>query len=603
MLTGMSRNRKSEGFLSIALKPWSENLTFFFMMYLLGCVVAWLTVPHHRGATLYEHLYTELFFDVSFLCVVLWAVGRRARPVLRAVFYVIGYALALVDVYCFVTYDTTITPTVILLLSETNSREAGEFAKTLLSPDIIFGKTGWILLLIIANIIITPFCRLFRNVRLDESVKERLVRPVFGCVFLAAFVVTGAMSFPNKKGLCKYFTADSIGEIEHMLTEQDRGVTYLSAYRMAFSLYSNSLTSQQLKVLRKSAEDVRVDSCSFTSPKIVLIIGESVSRNHSQQYGYWQPTTPRQAWFESTGDMVKFTDVVSPWNLTSFVFKLMFSTYTVGDRGEWCDYPLFPEIFRKAGYHVTFLTNQFLPKAKEAVYDFSGGFFLNDPTLSAAQFDTRNDRLHQFDESLIDDYKRLKPSDNIRGELAIFHLIGQHVQYSQRSPRDRKVFKKEDYIEAKPHLNDRERRILSDYDNAMLYNDSVVAAIVKQFIDQDAIVIYAPDHGEECYEGDMHFFCRMHSAEIDSRLAHAEFDIPFWIYCTKTYQKNHPEIFAQIQAARNRRFMTDALPHLLLYLGGIETKDYNERYNLISPRYDNRRPRILKNTTDYDSLK
>ena len=46
----------------------------------------------------------------------------------------------------------------------------------------------------------------------------------------------------------------------------------------------------------------------------------------------------------------------------------------MGDKGDWCDYPLFPEIFRKAGYHVTFMTNQFLPQAKEAVYDFSGGF-------------------------------------------------------------------------------------------------------------------------------------------------------------------------------------------------------------------------------------
>ena len=597
----MNRIRKSPGFFSFIVEPWAKNLTFFFMMYILGCVVAWLTVPHYRGAHIYEHLYTELFFDVSLLCLILWAVGRRIRPVLRAVFYVVAYALALVDVYCFVTYDTTLTPTVMMLLAETDSRETGEFLRTLLSPDVIFGNTGWILLVMAVHIMLTPLGRLLRNVRLDNSVKERIVRPFFGVVFLAAFVVTGIMSVPNKIGLYKLMTADSIGKVEHLLTEKDHGIDYQPAYRLAFSFYANSLTSRQIKVLRESAENIRVDSCSFTSPKIVLIIGESVSRHHSQQYGYWQPTTPRQAWFESTGDMVKFTDVVSPWNLTSFVFKLMFSTYTVGDHGEWCDYPLFPEVFRKAGYHVTFLTDQFLPKAKEAVYDFSGGFFLNDPVLSKAQFDTRNDHLHKYDESLIDDYRKLKP-DSVKGELAIFHLIGQHVQYRQRYPQDRKVFKKEDYLEKKPQLNDRERRILADYDNAMLYNDSVVAAVVKQFIDEDAVVIYVPDHGEECYEGDLHFYCRMHSTEITSRLAHAEFDIPFWIYCTKTYQKNHPEIFAQIQAARNRRYMTDALPHLLFYLGGISTKDYNERYNLISPKYDNNRPRILKNTTDYDKL-
>lgn len=590
-------------FLSAAVKPWSKNFTFGFMMYVLGCVVAWLTLPHTRGAHLYTHLYTELFFDVSLLCIILWIVGRRIRPVLRGIFYVIAYALAFVDVYIFTKYDTTLTPTVMMLLAETDSREAGEFLSSLLSTDVIFGKIGWIFVVLIIHILLNPLGKLFRNVRLSDAVKEQIVDPFFGLVFVVAFVITGIIALPNKVGLYKLMTADSIGTVEHLLTEKDHGVDYMPAYRLAFSAYANSLTSRQVAILRESADKVRVDSCHFTSPKIVLIIGESLSRHHSQQYGYWQPTTPRQSWFEGTGDMVKFTDVVSPWNLTSFVFKLMFSTYTVGDRDDWCDYPLFPEVFRKAGYHVTFLTNQFLPKAKEAVYDFSGGFFLNDPVLSKAQFDTRNDKVHKYDEGLLEDYRKLKPTGNVRGELTIFHLIGQHVVYRQRYPKDRKVFKKEDYVKAKPNLNDRERQTLADYDNSILYNDSVVAAIVKQFIDDDAIVIYTSDHGEECYEGDMHFFCRMHSAQIDSRLAHAEFDIPFWIYCTKTYQQNHPEIFAQIQAARNRRYMTDALPHLLMYLAGIETKDYNERYNLISPRYDNNRPRILKNTTDYDTLK
>ncbi len=590
-------------FFSAAVKPWARNFTFCFMMYVLGCAVAWLTLPNYRNAHVYSHLYTELFFDVSILSFILWVVGKRVRPVLKGFFYVVAYILAFVDVYCFTKYDTTLTPTMMMLLAETDSREAGEFVKSILSPDIIFGKAGWIFVVLILHILLTPLGRLFRNVRLSDAIKEQVINPLFGLVFLVTFIVTGVIAMPNKIGLYKLMTADSIGKVEHLLTEKEHGVDYQPVYRLAFSTYANSLTARQIKVLRESADKVKVDSCKFTSPKIVLIIGESLSRHHSQQYGYWQPTTPRQSWFESTGDMVKFTDVVSPWNLTSFVFKLMFSTYTVGDKGEWCDYPLFPEVFRKAGYHVTFLTNQFLPKAKQAVYDFSGGFFLNDPVLSKAQFDTRNDRVHQYDEALLDDYRKLKYKGNARGELTIFHLIGQHVLYRQRSPKDRKVFKKEDYLQAKPHLNDRERKTLADYDNSILYNDSVVTSIIKEFINDDAIVIYLSDHGEECYEGDMHFYCRMHSANIDARLAHAEFDIPFWIYCTKTYQQNHPEIFSQIQTARNRRYMTDALPHLLMYLAGIETKDYNERYNLLSPRYDNKRPRILKNTTDYDTLK
>lgn len=592
-------------FLGKLFEPLRLNMMFFVTMYLLGCIVAWLTIPHYRGAHLYDNLYPELFFDISILCIILWIIPRKIRPWIRGLFYVILYGLALVDVYCFMTYDTTMTPTVMMLMMETDSSEAGEFIQTLLSPDVIFGKVGYVLLLLIIHILITigrKFIPL--KLRLTSAAKTwiEITYAVIGVILLGVFIWCGVESWNNKKGVYRLMTADNIGEVEHILTEKNCGSMYQPPYRFAFSFYANSLTAQQIKKLEKACDKIQVDSCSYTSPNIVLIIGESLSRNHSEQYGYWQPTTPRQIELEKSGLLTKFSDVICPWNLTSFVFKLMFSTYTVGDEGEWCDYPLFPELFKAAGYQVTFLTNQFIPKAKEAVYDFSGGFFLNNPKLSKAQFDVRNTKKYQFDESLLEEYK--KPIAKAgKYNLDIFHLIGQHVLYSQRSPKDRKKFKGDDYKETKSNLNARERKILSDYDNSVLYNDSVVTEIAKTYEDSDAIVIYVPDHGEECFEGDLHFYCRMHSTEITSRLAHAEFDIPFWIYCSPVYIQNHPDIYKQIIASKDKRYMTDALPHLLLYLAGIHCKDYQEKYNILSPNYNENRKRILKNTTDYDSLK
>lgn len=145
-------------------------------------------------------------------------------------------------------------------------------------------------------------------------------------------------------------------------------------------------------------------------------------------------------------------------------------------------------------------------------------------------------------------------------------------------------------------------RVLADYDNAILYNDSIVDQIIKRFEDEDAIVVYVPDHGEECYEGDVHFYGRMHSTEITARLAREEFDIPFWIWCSHKYMVGHPSLFNDIVKSKNRRYMTDALPHLLLYLAGIQTPYYRSDLNVIGDEYNENRPRILKNTTDYDKL-
>ncbi|SDL45868.1 sulfatase-like hydrolase/transferase [Segatella bryantii] len=602
--------------------PIKANLTLFVFMYFLGVMSAWITTP--PKASLYANLYLELFVDMYITCLALMIIPRKIRFWFRQIIYVILYLTALADVYCYVNFDSTLNPSMLLLVGETNSREAGEFISSLVSPDIIFSEVGFILLLLLVQIIVSLLPYIYRQAQKStygeyllfvarlKDIRDQIA-PYVGMasvIFLFCGLFT---SLHNKVATWKLMTGSTIGEVEHTLTERDHAVLYVPITRLAFSIYANSLASQQIDQLIAATDKIKVDSCDYTSPTIVLIIGESYSRHHSQQYGYFKDTTPRQVELEKSGQLVKFTDVVTCWNLTSFVFKNMFSLHVVGQKGEWCDYPLFPELFRKAGYHVTFLTNQFLSKAKEAVYDFSGGFFLNNPTLDKAQFDTRNTELHQYDEGLLADYDNFvkegkiqlaeKRRDTIHHNLVIFHLIGQHVTYKDRYPKDRSHFWASSYEEERPELTDRQRKVLSHYDNAIYYNDSIVNQIVKRFRKKDAVVVYVPDHGEECYEENRGFICRNHSSSIDYPLAKYEFEIPFWIYCSPKYSHRHPQIYKQIIEAKKRRFMTDALPHMLLYLGGIHAKDYHAEYNVLSPNYNENRPRILKGTTDYDKLR
>lgn len=582
-------------------EPIRRNPNFFVFMYLLGVISAVCTLP--RNGELYDGLFVELFLDVYLVCVVLAFIPRKVRFWLRIPIYILLYFIALADLYCFVSFDSTLNPSMLMLVGETNTREVGDFLSSCLSPDVIFSNVGWVLLLILLHIALFFIHKIFlSHVRLRKEIVD-VARPVLGFLTLVVIVLSVWLGWSNKVETHKLMTGSNIGEVEHILTDAHHAVLYTPVHRLAFSLYANSLAAKQIEVLFDTAQKVTVDSCSYRSPQIVLIIGESFAKNHSQLYGYFKETTPWQVALQKTGLLVPFTDVVSCWNLTSFVFKNVFSTHVIGQKGEWCDYPLFPELFRKAGYHVTFLTNQYLPKAKQAVYDFSGGFFLNDPDLSKLQFDTRNTQLFTYDAQLLEDYDRNWRKEEGKHNLTIFHLIGQHVNYRQRYPREQSHFWASQYEEERPELSARQRQVLSYYDNATLYNDSVVYQIIKRYSDQDAVVIYMPDHGEECYEGNRGFICRNHSAEIDWPLAHYEFEVPFWIYCSHTYIKNHPEIYQQIVAARDRRYMTDALPHLLLYLAGIHTPWYQERYNILSPRYDEKRPRILKGKTDYDKLR
>ena len=603
--------------LSLASAPIRRNANFFVSMYILGMVSSLITIP--KNGTLYENMLLELFLDLYIVSAILAVFPKKVRRGLRAILYIILYVTAAADTYCFVNFGSTLNPSMLMLVGETNSSEASSFLSALISAEVLFSSVGWILLLALLQILIVIFRKrlikiyVFLVTVLElASLKKRLMAiprmtaampATFGILCLAILITSICTSWHNKEAYHKLMSGRTIGEVEHTLTEKDHAVLYLPIYRLQFSIYANQLAAHQITQLIHAAHEVKVDSCSFRSPNIVLIIGESYGRHHSQQYGYFMKTTPKQSALEKSKKLTKFTDVVTCWNLTSFVFKHMLSTYVVGDKGEWCDYPLFPEVFRKAGYNVTFITNEFLPQAKEAVYDFSGGFFLNNPTLSAAQFDTRNTEVHKYDDGLLSDYDQIADSTaKNRGNLYIFHLLGQHVAYRDRYPHKRTHFYASDYEERRPELSAKQRKMVSYYDNAVLYNDSIVDAICHRFDNQDAIVIYMPDHGEECYEENRGIICRNHSAKIDYGLAKYEFEIPFWIYCTHRYAVRHPQIFKQIVEARKRPYMTDALPHLLLYLAGISTPDYCSRYNILSDDYDASRPRLLKGKTDYDKL-
>ncbi len=608
MRKGRFRNINPLKWVGWLFTPIVRNGAFFVFMFALGWMCTQLELmPYYlreRGAKPYELTLPELFLDIYVLCVFLTLIPRKIRLWVKALLYIFLYGVAIVDVFCYVRFESTLTPTMLMLVAETSSQEAREFLSGYLSFAILMTSVGWILLLMLIHIIWTFIRRRLNNARrlmvlpkLNEGVVIG-IQAVLGCLVAWCLYSSISQTWDNKVAMRRLFSCNTLGEVEREQNRKDHAKLYLPVYRLAFGIYANSLADQQLEQLEIAGGDqIQIDSCCFRIPDIVLVIGESYNKHHSQLYGYDKPTTPRQRAMAEEGSLVPFSDVVSSWNLTSFVFKHMLSLWAVGDSGAWCDKPLFPEVFRLAGYHVTFLTNQFLPHAKEAVYDFSGGFFLSDSVLSRRFFDERNTTLYRYDDGLL---KELQQRDG-KGRLTILHLMGSHVDYSARYPKAFRQFTPQQYN--RPELTPKQLQTLAHYDNSLLYNDSILKAVTRHFADRDAVVIYVPDHGEEVFDSEPYTSGRLHNADIDYRLARNEMEIPFWIWGSPLYRKNHPYGWRAIQAAKDRPLMIDALPHLLLYLGGISTPLYRSELNIISPDYNVNRPRILKGTTDYDSLK
>lgn len=598
--------KRLERLLALCWKPIQTNAAFFVFIFALGWYCTQTEIQLHlRGAHPYELSAEELFFDLYASCVLLTMIPARVRQWVRLFAALLLYAVALADMFCYVRFESTLTPTMLMLCLETNAREAREFASTYLGHDLFSSLTGGILWIALAHLLwsVTSW-RLKKKAHLLHRMSNPFTHAtsaITGGITLTLFVYCSTICLPNKQAMLRLFTQPDLGAVEHELTTQHHAVLYLPIHRLAFALRANQLAAAQTETLKRHLGTAPIDSCDFRSPQMVLIIGESYNRHRSQLYGYGRPTTPRQLQRMNDSTLAVFTDVVAPWNLTSYVFKHALSLHAIGDEGEWCDAPLLPEVFRRAGYHVTFLTNQYVARPDEKVWDFTGGFFLNVPEISTALFDERNTRAHRYDEGLLADYDAAPGQQHRSHQLTIFHLMGQHVDYQARFPvKTRRLFVPASY--QRNDLTAEQQLLNADYDNAVRYNDSIVDQIVRRFEQENAIVVYMPDHGEECFNDSLRLFGRLHSAEIDRRLAREEFEIPFWIWASASFRAAHPDEWQTIMDSRHRRLMTDRLAHTLLRLAGIHTPLYREELDVLSPAYDERRPRLLKNTTDYNLL-
>lgn len=580
--------------------PICKHPVFFFFMYILGAICIAYTAERVYPP-FFIKLFFELFLDLYLLTVVLSLFPARVSNMLATILGTIFYTVAIVDMFCFVRISSTISPSITRLIAETNSEETTGFFHSYVTSDIVWSPVGFLFLLAILNIIAAI---VWNSKRLTVPAK-----PIIGLLTIPLLLIGGISAAKNKASLYHTWQFNTVGKIEKYFGDNffAARAQYLPIYRLAFALHANRLAACEASHLLNISNGIKAHRSTFITPPntLVLIIGESYNKHHSQLYGYQLPTTPKQAARHANGELFVFQDAVTPFNITSDVLKNAFSLNDLSQHEDWSDKPLFTQLIKKAGYDVTFISNFFVMKNQKDFADFSGGMFLNDASLSATQFDRRNSSTYQYDEQLLDDYRQLmanadtQHADSLTHRLIIFSLTGQHVDYKDRYPDAYNQFKQSDYH--RPDLKPDELQTVIAYDNATLYNDYIVDSIIRIFEDDNAIVLYMADHGEEVYD-EIKTFGRQHNSVIPRDMAKNEFQVPFWIWASPAFRKQQSELTAQMQAAVTRSFFSDDLSQLMLYLAGIECTEYRDSLNILSPRYTTHRLRLLRGRDDYDNI-
>ena len=67
---------------------------------------------------------------------------------------------------------------------------------------------------------------------------------------------------------------------------------------------------------------------------------------------------------------------------------------------------------------------------------------------------------------------------------------------------------------------------MAHYDNATRWNDEVINRILRNFANEDAVVVYFSDHGEEVYDGSLPLYGRIHDEQPSAEVIRHEYEIP-----------------------------------------------------------------------------
>lgn len=537
-----------------------EEKIYFLLIFFMGFLTKAYYFSRGMGglSVLINYLCSSLFISFCLSHFVFVIGNRPMRRLLKTLLLLLFLLPFLIESFTLYYYKVLVGPGLVNVVLETNYHEAGEFFQTYIGfPAILC------LLLLIGSIgFIFYYCA--KKNRQKKCGTIGWIGGLLLCVGLVCVIrqhtVSNDLSLQTPLQRIYYATVEAAQTIQE----------YKQLYQ---TLDGNvNLTKNQPKI-----------------QTIVLIVGESTGKNHMSLYGYPQDTTPHLRAMAENGELYVFRDVVSPHSHTSAVFSKLFTFANDESKEPWYTYHNLTDIMKAAGYKTYWLSNQ---ESSGAFGNVVQVFADRSDEKKFARYISANelyDPLEAYDEALLpylDDVLEKREEK----KFIVVHLMGTHARYRNRYPEAFEIFREADIL---PKFAAARKDTIATYDNAVLYNDAIVYQMMMKFKNEESVVIYLSDHGEEVDD-----FRAMagHNEDNGSRYM---IEIPMTIWLSEQFKSAYPAKAARIEAAVKRPYMTDDMIHSILDLAEIETQDYDPRRSLFNEKFDSSRKRMYHGM-DYD---
>lgn len=345
----------------------------------------------------------------------------------------------------------------VISLFETNPEESKEFLTNYLNPWIIAGVLLYVM---------TPILMIWKMKKTPQIKIKSNFLPFFLSLICLILIF-------------------SIGKLSSSI--------YTFNFYKTFALYKTRIVSEEKDITKRQTIEypVTVTNADNTPQTLVVVIGESLTKHHMSLYGYARPTNPL---LESVDGLYVYEDVISPQVHTIPVIRSVFSLSEINHPDYFTEKPSLFEVFNRAGFETYFISNQPFGGKSKTSYDVLLNLAQNKYSLSKEK---------QHDEIVLANLKSALEKNQNKNKLIIIHLIGNHMAYEFRYPKNFSVFDntKDNLVADAKYRSAAAKKMIDQYDNSVLYNDSVVYEVINQLTDQPkASMIYFSDHGEELYD-------------------------------------------------------------------------------------------------------
>ncbi|AUY33478.1 phosphoethanolamine transferase CptA [Pseudomonas soli] len=507
------------------------------------------------GTTGFAGFRDALFLSSLWLAPVL-LLPRLTRP-LAAVIGLVLWAGSLVGLSYFGIYRQEFSQSVIFVMFESNTAEAGEYFSQYFSTWLCLG-------LLLYSAIAVLLWRRIRPVTL----------PLYSRLPVVAVLLTATLGYPFYKQMVSQQRnfADAREKVEQRMAA---AVPWQLV--VGYRQYRQQLDNMQALLQQNAAlpplQNLK-DSSGDAPRTLVLVLGESTTREHMHLYGYDRDTTPNlDALAAHDKGLTVFRNVVSP---RPYTIEVMQQILTFGDQqhpDRFLTDPSLINLMKQAGYKTFWITNQqTMTKRNTMLTTFSQQtdvpvYLNNQRNQNASQYDSVV--LEPFDKALRD------PADK---KLIIVHLLGTHMDYRYRYPAQFDHFK--DATGAPAALAPEQVRTYNFYDNAVRYNDFVVSDLIKRYSAStpNGFLLYLSDHGEDVYSSGNHDRLGRNEANPTRPM----YTIPFLLWTSPSWQATHPR---DLQAMVNRPYSSAHLIHTLSDLAGLSYDRYEPAKSLVNDSF------------------